>query len=672
VGNGGTSGSLGSGNVTDSSSLVYDRSDNVSNGSIISGAGTLTQMGTGALTLSDLNTYTGTTSVTAGTLAFGSVAANGSAQPLGEGLSAILLSNGALQYTGGTNAAALGRSITVTGGTTGTISNTGGGTLILTGGTLTKTAANLVLTGGNFVINDVITSNRITDTSFNSDMYFSTGGTVVLNAQNTYFGNTFIDTNTTVQNGISDALPTDTVLTLGENSGNTSGKLDLHSFNQTIAGLTTSGTGAANIITNNASGTGTSILTVNNDATTSNADYTFNGSIQDGSTAHVALVKTGDHTLDLTGANTYTGGTSVQAGTLQVGTGGSLASTGGVSLGNGTSSGVFTLGDGTGAVSQTVRSLTTSGTGTSNAVVGGNASSASILTINNTSTDTYSGKLGGSTATANNLALIAVGSSELSLTGNNNTYTGGTTVNNGARLAVNNTSGSGTGVGNLTVNSGGILLGSGIIAPNVSSGVTITSGGELNPGADPVGPTANGFITLTSAVGATTPVLTLATPASVSTPAELQFDLGTGVNGITSLGANVGDVNLAGSSAYIELTTNAVGEVVFSNNPAQPTLLNLDILTSAVSQGNYLLFAGGLNTDYANLTIGSGGMIVGGLALDLPASYPTSFLFEQGGDIYVHVVPEPSTWAMLIMGLAMLVLGAYYRRSRRVEVVSKD
>ena len=81
---------------------------------------------------------------------------------------------------------------------------------------------------------------------------------------------------------------------------------------------------------------------------------------------------------------------------MQLGTGGSLASTSGVALGNGTSSGVFTLGDSTGAVSQTVSSLTTSGTGTGNAVVGGNAIT-STLTVNNSSTDTYGGKLGGTT-----------------------------------------------------------------------------------------------------------------------------------------------------------------------------------------------------------------------------------------------------------------------------------
>jgi fibronectin-binding autotransporter adhesin len=69
VGNGGTSGTLGSGNVANNSSLVFNRSDNYG-GSIsnaISGSGSLTVMG-GSLTLSASNSYSGLTKVGAGTL----------------------------------------------------------------------------------------------------------------------------------------------------------------------------------------------------------------------------------------------------------------------------------------------------------------------------------------------------------------------------------------------------------------------------------------------------------------------------------------------------------------------------------------------------------------------------------------------------------------------------
>ena len=47
-----------------------------------SNSGGLTKLGAGRLTLTGSNLYTGVTNVTAGTLAFNAIAANGSAQPL--------------------------------------------------------------------------------------------------------------------------------------------------------------------------------------------------------------------------------------------------------------------------------------------------------------------------------------------------------------------------------------------------------------------------------------------------------------------------------------------------------------------------------------------------------------------------------------------------------------
>jgi autotransporter-associated beta strand protein len=67
VGAGGTSGSIGSGNVADNSVLVFNRSDNVTFGGVISGAGSVVKDGAGTLTLLT-NTYTGTTTVSNGTL----------------------------------------------------------------------------------------------------------------------------------------------------------------------------------------------------------------------------------------------------------------------------------------------------------------------------------------------------------------------------------------------------------------------------------------------------------------------------------------------------------------------------------------------------------------------------------------------------------------------------
>ncbi len=68
VGNGGTSGSIGTGAVTDNALLVWNRSDAVTFDRIISGAGSFVKTGAGVLTLTATNTYNGPTTVSNGML----------------------------------------------------------------------------------------------------------------------------------------------------------------------------------------------------------------------------------------------------------------------------------------------------------------------------------------------------------------------------------------------------------------------------------------------------------------------------------------------------------------------------------------------------------------------------------------------------------------------------
>jgi autotransporter-associated beta strand protein len=89
--------------------------------------------------------------------------------------------------------------------------------------------------------------------------------------------------------------------------------LDLNGFDNTIGSL--SGTGT---VVNN--GAANATLTVGND----NTSTTFSGVIEDGAIATLALTKVGTGTLTLTGADTYTGPTTVNAGALVVN--GSIAS----------------------------------------------------------------------------------------------------------------------------------------------------------------------------------------------------------------------------------------------------------------------------------------------------------------------------------------------------------
>ncbi|MBC7366415.1 MAG: autotransporter-associated beta strand repeat-containing protein, partial [Undibacterium sp.] len=84
VGSGGTlqigdataAGSLG-GNIANAGSVIFNRTDSFTYAGVISGAGLVNKYGTGTLTLTSDQNYTGATSVYAGTLAFGNGGASG-------------------------------------------------------------------------------------------------------------------------------------------------------------------------------------------------------------------------------------------------------------------------------------------------------------------------------------------------------------------------------------------------------------------------------------------------------------------------------------------------------------------------------------------------------------------------------------------------------------------
>lgn len=67
VGNGGTSGNIGTGNVNNEGTLVLNRSDSVTLSNVIGGAGSVVKLGSGTLRLNAVNTYTGGTTVSNGT-----------------------------------------------------------------------------------------------------------------------------------------------------------------------------------------------------------------------------------------------------------------------------------------------------------------------------------------------------------------------------------------------------------------------------------------------------------------------------------------------------------------------------------------------------------------------------------------------------------------------------
>jgi len=176
------------------------------------------------------------------------------------------------------------------------------------------------------------------------------------------------------------------------------------------------------------------------------------------------LTKAGAGTLTLNFANTYTGDTTVNGGTLKYGVANALAA-GGVKVNGGT----LDLDTRAGAVGQVTLAA--------GSIIGG---AGGILTgtgymMSNAVAGAVSAILAGAAPLTKN------GAGTLTLSGAN-TYTGGTTINAGV-LLVANASGSGTGAGAVTLKSGAILGGTG----RVAGMTTVESGGHLAPGMNSIG-----------------------------------------------------------------------------------------------------------------------------------------------------------------------------------------
>ena len=111
--------------------------------------------------------------------------------------------------------------------------------------------------------------------------------------------------------------------------------------------LDISGHHAPGVTTGSISGSGLVFLGANSLTVAGNLSSAFSGVIQDGGASGGvggSFVKTGKGTLILSGANTYTGGTTVNQGTLSIGnTTGSATGTGAVQVNRGTLAGTGTI-----------------------------------------------------------------------------------------------------------------------------------------------------------------------------------------------------------------------------------------------------------------------------------------------------------------------------------------
>lgn len=385
----------------------------------ISGGGNLIKTGASTLQLSGSNSYTGTTFISNGVVAINTNAALA-------GTTLINLNNGtALAYSGGSST--IDRNISVTNGTA-AIRNTGGGTLTLAG-SLSKNGTVLVFSNGTFNVTGVISG-----ASANSDLVVD-NATVTLSNANTYVGPTFIRNAGTLNAAVVGAMPTATRSALVMDDTGSGSSIFNVTASQQIASLTGAASSSATIATNTS-------LTIG----TTSGNTTFAGAISGGG----SLVKDGASTQTLTGNNTYSGGTLVSAGVLAGNTGslqgnitnnasvvfdqaidgtysGSLSGTGSLTK---TSAGTLTV---TGANTQSGTTITAGalqvGNGGSTGSLSGPITNNASLIFNRSDDAPSVGDL-----ISGSGSVTKLGSGTVTLTGDN-TYSGATTIGGGVLVA---------------------------------------------------------------------------------------------------------------------------------------------------------------------------------------------------------------------------------------------
>jgi autotransporter-associated beta strand protein len=250
-----TASSLTAGTIKTASGFSLTNSASVTLSSEISGAGALTKNGTGILTLSAANTYTGGTNINAGTLQVNSSTALG---PSGT----ISMGGGVLQYTSNNTTDYSSRFSTAAG-----------------------QAYNVDTNGQNVTWATGLTSSGATLTKLGT-------GTLTLSGANTYNGGSNINAGILLANS-SSALGSSGVLSFG------GGTLQYSASNTSdySARISTAAGQAYKVDTNGQNVTWATALT----------------------SSGATLSKSGSGVFTLSGANTYSGGTTVSAGTLKMG-----------------------------------------------------------------------------------------------------------------------------------------------------------------------------------------------------------------------------------------------------------------------------------------------------------------------------------------------------------------
>ena len=219
-------------------------------------------------------------------------------------------------------------------------------------------------------------------------------------------------------------------------SAGSTGSLNLNGNSVVIASLASNPTTPGAPIVQNTNAT-PATLTVGNAA---NASGTFAGTISDGAGGGaLSLIKAGLGVLNLAGSDGYSGGTTIAAGTLQLGNS--------AALGTAANSALVFAANSTGVLALNGNSITLTDLSTNAAVgtpviqSGSSTAGTDILTVTTANSDTFGGVLqdGGQ---GRLLGLTMSGSGTLTLTGNN-TYSGPTVIGQGTLAVAGSSSSSG-------------------------------------------------------------------------------------------------------------------------------------------------------------------------------------------------------------------------------------
>lgn len=595
----GGAGQLGGGTyagaISNNGSFQYSSSANQTLSGIVSGTGSITQNGSGILTLSGANNFSGGLEVKGSTVILSNNTAAGTGTidfDTGGATGASIQLSGALT--------AVANPITVSSGSIGTnaIANVGTGTLALNG-------AITINTGTTLTVDNSSSNNSAMD--LGTGLITGDGGIIATGTStnsfgfkgaNTYTGGTtlggaglFIPTGSSTGSGAgttNGVFGTGT-LTLGSISMRSTNTADITIGNTLVlAGNLTAVTATAEknlTFSGPATLTGNRTITSQVGATVAGKSLTFSGVIDDGGNNY-GITKQGTGVLLLSGANTYTGPTTVNSGTLSITDNAALGSTAGATTING--------GNGSNSVILSLSGATSDLTIAEPLNFFGNTTGRARLSNDSARNHTLSGPINVSSDT-NLVQFYSDGTGSVTVSGD---VTG--TMTNGAIFALRGTSanslnrvtGSINLIGDISKTDGGTWL-LGAPGETYSWSNTVVAVGTLKMG-------------LVNVLPSTT-ILTLGNPTGGSTPILDLNGFNQTVAGITynGQGSATGTRTITSPTPAVLTVNNATDFITTGVN----TGTNNIVLTGALSltkQGAGTLALNGVNSYSGDTTVNEG------------------------------------------------------------------